>query len=141
MALNNSITGRLGDLRYRNNPIPPGESQSGNNTPSRYSGSFMNSFSQPAGDARASLQRRFTTDLTKMQSVGPIGQQPAQVAEQVETPITVRLDHLIIYHNFGQLTDFKKDLHKARLVSCETPPFSFTLGSSILPHHPLLTAP
>ena len=91
MAFNNSITSRLGDLRYRNNPVSASESQSGYTTPSRHSGSFMNSHSQPSSEARGSLQRRFTTDLSKMQPLAPIGQQSPQIAEQVEVPVAVSL--------------------------------------------------
>lgn len=91
MAFNNPITSRLGDLRYRNNPVSASESQSGYTTPSRYSGSFMNSHSQPSSEARGSLQRRFTTDLSKMQPLAPIGQQSPQIAEQVEVPVAVSL--------------------------------------------------
>ena len=86
MAFNNSISSRLGDLRYRNNPTSTSESQSGYTTPSRYSGSFMNN---PPSEARASLQRRFTTDLSKMQPLSTIGQQAPQIPEQVEVPVAV----------------------------------------------------
>lgn len=96
MAYNNAITSRLDELRSRN--LPPtttaSESSSGYTTPSRYSGSFMPSHSQSVNDARASLQRRFTTDLSKMPNLTPIGQQPAQIQEAVDLPNTVSQIHL-----------------------------------------------
>lgn len=91
MAYNNPITSRLDELRSRNLPSSTAgsESSSGYATPSRYSGSFMPSHSQSVNDTRASLQRRFTTDLSKMPNLTPIGQQPAQIQEAVDVPNTV----------------------------------------------------
>ncbi len=91
MAYNNPITTRLDGLRSRNPPSTTAgsESSSGYTTPSRYSGSFMPSHSQSANDNRASLQRRFTTDLSKMPNLTPIGQQPAQFTESADAPNTV----------------------------------------------------
>ncbi|KAL8717901.1 MAG: hypothetical protein Q9225_004911 [Loekoesia sp. 1 TL-2023] len=90
MAYNNALTSRLDELRSRNpsTATTTSESSSGYTTPSRYSGSFMTSHSQSVNDTRASLQRRFTTDLSKMPNLTPIGQQPAQVQEQTEVPNT-----------------------------------------------------
>lgn len=90
MAFNNSLTSRLEDLRSRNPQSITSENATGYTTPSRYSGSFMTTHSQPSNDVRTSLQRRFTTDLGKMPTLPPIGQQPSQVAEPVELPTVVR---------------------------------------------------
>lgn len=49
----------------------------------------MQTQSQPFTDARGSLQRRQTTDLSKMPGITPIGQQPAQAVDPVDLP-TVR---------------------------------------------------
>ncbi|MCJ1399136.1 hypothetical protein MMC11_002338 [Xylographa trunciseda] len=86
MASNNSLSTRLEELRSRNPQSPPGEiTYSGYNTPNRYSGSFMPSHSQPSSsDARASLQRRFTTDSGNVPTLTPIGQQPSQVMDPVD---------------------------------------------------------
>lgn len=94
MAYNNALTSRLDELRSRNGPITTtstttSENTSGYTTPARYSGSFMTSHSQSINDARASLQRRFTTDMSKVPNLTPIGQQPAQAPEPVEVPNTV----------------------------------------------------
>lgn len=89
MAFNNSLTSRLDDLRSKNPQATSSETNNGYTTPSRYSGSFMTSHSQPSNDARASLQRRFTTDLSKMSTLTPIGQQPGQALEPIEISSTV----------------------------------------------------
>lgn len=94
MAYNNALTSRLDELRSRNAPITTttvttSENSSGYTTPARYSGSFMTSHSQSINDARASLQRRFTTDMSKVPNLTPIGQQPAQAPEPIEVPNTV----------------------------------------------------
>ena len=64
MASSNPLSTRLEELRSRNPQSPPGDSvHSGYTTPTRYSGSFMNSHSLPfSADNRALLQRRFTAD-------------------------------------------------------------------------------
>jgi hypothetical protein len=91
MASNNSLSSRLEELRSRNPQSPPGESTySGYNTPTRYSGSFMQSHSQSTStEARGSLQRRFTTDSGTLPTLTPIGQQPSQVMESVDMSATV----------------------------------------------------
>ena len=96
MAYNNALTTRLDELRSRNpsTTTTTSENSSGYTTPSRYSGSFMTSHSQSVNDARANLQRRFTTDLSKMPNLTPIGQQPTQVQEAVEVPNTVSLTYV-----------------------------------------------
>ena len=90
MAFNNSITARYDELR---SPNPPSNPTTGATTPSRYSGSFMQSHSQSFNDTRASLQRRQTTDLSKMPPITPIGQQPTPVTQggdSVDMVATVR---------------------------------------------------
>ncbi|KAL8641693.1 MAG: hypothetical protein Q9228_001524 [Teloschistes exilis] len=96
MAYNNALTSRLDELRSRNSSTAAtaSEASSGYTTPSRYSGSFMTSHSQSASDNRASLQRRFTTDLSKMPNLTPIGQPPVQTQEPVELPNTLEKKRL-----------------------------------------------
>lgn len=107
MAYNNALTTRLDELRSRNpsTTTTTSESSSGYTTPSRYSGSFMTSHSQSVNDTRASLQRRFTTDLSKMPNLTPIGQQPAQVQEQTEVPNTV--SHSYIGSDRGKASRYR----------------------------------
>ena len=93
MASSNSLSSRLEELRSRNPQSPPGEiTYSGYNTPTRYSGSFMPSHSQPASnDPRKSLQRRFTADSDAAPTLTPIGQQLTQTVESVDMAATVRV--------------------------------------------------
>ncbi len=87
MASSNALTNRLDELRSRNHQVTSSETSSGYTTPSRYSGSFMPSHSSSSNnDTRASLQRRFTTDLSKMPTLPPIGHQPTQVVENSDVP-------------------------------------------------------
>ncbi|KAL8969753.1 MAG: hypothetical protein Q9183_001844 [Haloplaca sp. 2 TL-2023] len=96
MAYNNALASRLDELRSRNpsSAVTTSETSSGFTTPSRYSGSFMNSHSQSANDTRGSLQRRFTTDANKLPALAPIGQQPVQTQEQAEVPNTLEKKRL-----------------------------------------------
>ena len=56
----------------------------------------MQSHSQSFGDTRASVQRRQTTDLSKMPAITPIGQQPTPTTqgESVDIAATVSLSAL-----------------------------------------------
>ena len=62
----------------------------------------MQSHSQPFGDTRASVQRRQTTDLSKMPAITPIGQQPTPTTqgESADIAATVRQTHCI-FLNFN----------------------------------------
>ncbi|KAL9104443.1 MAG: hypothetical protein Q9163_000595 [Psora crenata] len=78
MAFNNSLTARLDELRSRNAPRLHSENTTGQNTPSfRYSGSFMSPPQTQTPVDAPNLQRRFTTDLSKMQPIAPIGRHPS----------------------------------------------------------------
>lgn len=104
MAFNNSLTERLDQLRSRNqNNRMHSENSTGQNTPFRYSGSFMTS-QAPTPTETPNLQRRFTTDLSKMQQLAPIGQQPNQTLGGLDMSATVRYTVLL-----WQLLDTKKD--------------------------------
>ena len=75
----NSLSARLDELRSRNSSRYHSETTTGQNTPSfRYSGSFMSPAQSQTPIETPNLQRRFTTDLGKMQNQGvtPIGQPP-----------------------------------------------------------------
>ncbi len=89
MAYNNGFGDRIDDLRFRNPQSPRDESYSGYNSPRRVNGGYMATHSQSSNDTRASLQRRFTTDSSKMPTMTPIGQQPGQVVEPVDLSATV----------------------------------------------------
>lgn len=95
MTFENSLTSHLEALRSPNPQSTASENAKGYTTPSRYSGSFMASHSQPSNEAvRVGLQRRFTTDLIKMPKLTPIGQPPATKAEPIEPSATVRNKNL-----------------------------------------------
>ena len=90
MAFSNSLTSRLDDLRSRNSQFMASEPSPAYTVPARYSGSFMTTHSQSSSDARGNLQRRFTTDMTKMPPPQtPIGQPPNQPVESAEITSTV----------------------------------------------------
>lgn len=108
MTFENSLTSHLEALRSPNPQSTASENAKGYTTPSRYSGSFMASHSQPSNEAvRVGLQRRFTTDLIKMPKLTPIGQPPATKAEPIEPSATVRNINLILSSIFdsGERTD------------------------------------
>lgn len=89
MAYNNGFGDRIDDIRFRHPQSPRDESYSGYNSPRRANGGYMTTHSQSSNDTRASLQRRFTTDSSKMPTLTPIGQQPGQVGEPVDLSSTV----------------------------------------------------
>ena len=133
MAASNSLSSHLEDLRSRN-PQSPGEgAYSGYTTPVRYSGSFMPSHTQPfSGDARASLQRRFTTDSGKAPLMTPIGQMPSQAVETVDMSATVCSPHSDIHTTSDYL---QQTHHKVQAVS-----FPPTFSSDITLRVPSLFA-
>ncbi|KAL9134916.1 MAG: hypothetical protein Q9175_003903 [Cornicularia normoerica] len=92
MASHNALSARYDELR---SPNPPSSSTTGTTTPARYSGSFMQTQSQPFSDSRGGLQRRQTIDLSKMPGITPIGQQPAQAVDPVDLPTTFHTAQLV----------------------------------------------
>lgn len=112
MTFENSLTSHLEALRSPNPQSTASENAKGYTTPSRYSGSFMTSHSQPSNEAgRVGLQRRFTTDLIKMPKLTPIGQPPATKAEPIEPSATVRNKNFILWSIFdsGECTDITSE--------------------------------
>ncbi|KAG8526279.1 uncharacterized protein KY384_000272 [Bacidia gigantensis] len=89
MAFNNNLAARLDELRSPNPSRMHSENTTGQNTPSfRYSGSFMSPNNNQTPIETPNLQRRFTTDLSKMQNIGPIGQPPNQIAVSADANAT-----------------------------------------------------
>jgi hypothetical protein len=126
MSANNSLSSRLEELRSRNPQSPQGESSySGYNTPTRYSGSFMPSHSlSTTNEARANLQRRFTTDSNTFPTLSPIGSQPTQTMDSIDMSATVSLYQCIIRLkclNTDLVTDYVQN------PSSKHPPIQFTL--------------
>lgn len=82
MAFKNGLSERLDELRFTSPRSPPSESPfSGYTSPPRGQTNFMTAFQQPSSnDVRANLQRRFTTDSSKL-SWPNISQQTPQLPE------------------------------------------------------------
>ncbi|PLB41522.1 putative RNA-binding protein [Aspergillus candidus] len=69
MAFKNGLSERLDELRFPSPRSPPSESTFPGYSPLSPSHSnFVSAFSRPSGDVRANLQRRFTTDSSKLSS-------------------------------------------------------------------------
>ncbi|KAF7587669.1 hypothetical protein BBP40_006880 [Aspergillus hancockii] len=69
MAFKNGLSERLDELRFPSPRSPTSESPfPGYNSISPGHSNFVSGFSRPSGDVRANLQRRFTTDSSKISS-------------------------------------------------------------------------
>lgn len=75
MAFSNPLSGRMEELRFPNLRSPDTEVFSPNSTAVRDQNSYFAYPQNSSNDARASLQRRFTTDSSKMSASRPFGQQ------------------------------------------------------------------
>ncbi|KAL4872731.1 hypothetical protein BDV12DRAFT_182759 [Aspergillus spectabilis] len=83
MAFKNGLSERLDELRFPSPRSPPSETPfPGYTSLSPGHSNFVSAFSRPSGDVRANLQRRFTTDASKLSSwnymnhAGPAPQMP-----------------------------------------------------------------
>lgn len=91
MAFSGGLNERMGELRFPNVRSPNEESQySGYTSPPRAQNSFFSSFQQPANDSRSSLQRRFTTDSSRV-SVSSFGTQYSQIQPDYSTTVSADL--------------------------------------------------
>lgn len=88
MAFSGGLNERMEELRFPNVRSPNDEySYSGYTSPPRGQNSFFSSFQPPSNDARASLQRRFTTDSSK--TPGPaFGSQFPQLNSDYATAVS-----------------------------------------------------
>ncbi|KKK24846.1 RNA-binding protein [Aspergillus ochraceoroseus] len=69
MAFKNGLSERLDELRFPSPRSPPSETPfPGYNPLSPGHSTFVSAFSRPSGDVRGNLQRRFTTDASKLSS-------------------------------------------------------------------------
>ena len=75
MAFTNGLSERMGELRYGGQRSSTDESSFAGFTTSRPQSSFFTSFQPPSTDSRGGLQRRFTTDASKMSNAPAFGQQ------------------------------------------------------------------
>ncbi|KAF4255297.1 hypothetical protein KXX33_006619 [Aspergillus fumigatus] len=87
MAFKNGLSERLDELRFPSPRSPPSESAfPGYNSLSPGHTSFVSAFPRSSGDVRANLQRRFTTDSSKLSSWSYLNQVggPSQVADPLD---------------------------------------------------------
>jgi hypothetical protein len=76
MAFSNALSGRMEELRFASLRSPELESPfNSNGAAAREQNPYFSSVHASSNDARASLQRRFTTDSSKMPVARPFGQQ------------------------------------------------------------------
>lgn len=96
MAFKNGLSERLDELRFGSPRSPPSESPfSGYSSLSPSQSSFMSSFQRPSNDVRANIQRRFTTDASKLSSWSsswnPFSQQTSPLPDSLDLLSSVRL--------------------------------------------------
>lgn len=88
MAFKNGLSERLDELRFPSPRSPPSESTfPGYSSLSPGHSNFGSAFSrQPGagGDVRANLQRRFTTDSSKLSSWSYLNQAPSQMPDPLD---------------------------------------------------------
>ena len=82
MAFTNGLSERMGELRFPNPRSPTEEAHfSGYVSPPRGQSSFFSPFQPSTSDTRGNLQRRFTTDSSKMSSLSSTGGQNSQLVK------------------------------------------------------------
>ncbi|KAK2751378.1 hypothetical protein FQN55_001115 [Onygenales sp. PD_40] len=86
MAFKNGLSERLEELRFSSPRSPPADSPfSSYPSPTRGQTSYISAFPPPAPDVRANLQRRFTTDASKLSSWPAFStSQPPPLPESVD---------------------------------------------------------
>lgn len=86
MAFKNGLSERLDELRFPSPRSPPSEyPYPGYAALSPGQPNLVSAFSRPSGDVRANLQRRFTTDSSKLSSWNHLNNQPApQVSDPMD---------------------------------------------------------
>ncbi|KAJ5670742.1 uncharacterized protein N7477_006105 [Penicillium maclennaniae] len=85
MAFKNGLSERLDELRFPSPRSPPSESAfPGYSALSPGHSNYVPGFSRPTGDVRANLQRRFTTDSSKVSSWNYLSQGPAQTPDPLD---------------------------------------------------------
>ncbi|KAJ5648548.1 Armadillo-like helical [Penicillium lividum] len=81
MAFKNGLSERLDELRFPSPRSPPSESAYNPLSPGN---SNFSGFSRPTSDVRANLQRRFTTDSSKLSSWNFLNQGPPQAPDPLD---------------------------------------------------------
>lgn len=82
MAFTNGLSERMGELRFPNPKSPTDDAPfSAYVSPPRGQSSFFSPFQPSPTDSRGNLQRRFTTDSSKMSSLSSMGGQNSQLVK------------------------------------------------------------
>lgn len=85
MAFKNGLSERLDELRFSSPRSPPTESTFPSYSPlSPSQSSLISAFQRPSNDVRANLQRRFTTDASKLSSWSFLNQQTPQLPDSLD---------------------------------------------------------
>jgi hypothetical protein len=91
MAFKNGLSERLDELRFVSPRSPTSELPFSSYTSlSPTQTSLISAFQRPGNDVRANLQRRFTTDASKLSSWNSLNQQPFQLTESLDVISSVR---------------------------------------------------
>lgn len=107
MAFANGLSERMGELRFPN-PRSPNEDTpfSGYVSPPRGQNQFVSAFQSSTNDTRASLQRRFTTDSSKISSLPATGGHNPQIVKS-HLAASVREATFIICQSLQSLFAFR----------------------------------
>ncbi|KAL1968720.1 hypothetical protein VTN77DRAFT_1546 [Rasamsonia byssochlamydoides] len=85
MAFKNGLSERLDELRFTSPRSPPSESPFSSYTPlSPTQSNLISAFQRPSTDVRANLQRRFTTDASKLSSWSFLNKQAPQLPDSLD---------------------------------------------------------
>ena len=84
MAFKHGLSERLDELRFPSPRSPPSDSTFPGYSPLSPGTSNFTGFSRPITDVRANLQRRFTTDSSKLSSWSSLSQRPTQGREPLD---------------------------------------------------------
>lgn len=93
MAFKNGLSERLDELRFPSPRSPPSESSFPGYGPFPPNHSNLASaFPRPTGDVRSNIQRRFTTDSSKLSSWNYLNQGATQMPDPLDMLSSVSLD-------------------------------------------------
>lgn len=111
MAFKHGLSERLDELRFPSPRSPPSESTFPGYGPlSPGHSNFSSAFSRPSGgDVRANLQRRFTTDSSKLSSWSYLNQTPAQMPDHLDLLSSV--SYARFFGIFAKHVHYPFDMH------------------------------
>ncbi|KAH8691131.1 hypothetical protein BGW36DRAFT_400483 [Talaromyces proteolyticus] len=84
MAFKNGLSERLDELRFPSPRSPPADAHFNAYTPLSPQSNLISAFQRPSTEVRANLQRRFTTDASKLSSWTFANQQSSQTSESLD---------------------------------------------------------